>query len=132
MNVTHRESILYYDCELLFEAEDEYGQRYIAVHDKDYQPGCAYIIAPATSEDMAAFKAGQIGLKSLLMASPPGEWYTSKIGTDTHEIALTRQYTPITDCPNLLDADYYVGTVESNETPPSEPLGNGRDHPSRC
>ena len=117
MNVTYRKSILYYDCELLFEAEGETGQRYIAVHDNDYQTGCEYIVAPATQENMAAFKAGQIGLRSLLLASPAGEWYTTKIGIDTDQITLTRQPGPIMDCAGLLDTDYYVGTANSKDTP---------------
>ena len=127
MKVAFKESILYNDCELLFEAEDETGRRYIALHEDDYQTGCEYIMAPATHEDLTAFKAGQIGLRSLLLASPNGEWYTTKMGVDTDGITLTRQPTPITDHPDLLDGDYYVTIVNSgqaqsedaNQPPPS-------------
>ena len=120
MNVTFKESILYYDCELLFEAEDETGRRYIAVHDDDYQTGCEYIVAPATREDMIAFKAGQIGLRSLLLASPAGEWYTTKLGMDTNGITLIRQSTPITEHSDLLDGDYYVTTANPGQAQPED------------
>ena len=116
MNVTVKESILYYDCELIFEAEDETGRRYIAVHDDDYQTGCEYIMAPATHEDLAAFRSGQIGLRSLLLASPAGEWYTTSIGVDTDAITLTRQPTPITENTDLLEGDYYVTAADSGQS----------------
>ena len=60
MNVKYLESILYYDCELLFEAADTTGQRYIAVHDRDCESGCEYIVAPASRDNMAAFKRDEL------------------------------------------------------------------------
>ena len=111
MKVTLRESLLYYDCELLFEAGDEAGQRYIAVHTDDYQTGCDYIVAPASREKLADFKAGRFSLRSLLLASPDGEWYTARIGVDTDEIILTKQALPITECADLPDTDYFMAAT---------------------
>ena len=120
MKVAFKESILYYDCELIFEAEDETGRRYIAVHDDDYQTGCEYFMVPATREDLTAFKAGQVGLRSLLLASPAGEWHTTKIAADTDGITLIRQPTPITDQADLLATDYYVMTANAGQTQPED------------
>ncbi len=120
MKVAFKESILYYDCELIFEAEDETGRRYIAVHDDDCQTGCEYFMAPATREDLAAFKAGQVGLRSLLRASPAGEWYTARMGADADGITLLRQSTPITDQADLLETDYYVRTDTPGQTRPAD------------
>ena len=115
MKVAFKESILYYDCELLFEAEDETGRRYIAVHDDDCQTGCEYVVAPATGENLTAFKAGQIGLRDLLLASPGGEWYTTEPGGNAEEIPLSRQPGLITDRTDLLDGNYYVVTDNSGQ-----------------
>ena len=120
MKVAFKESILYNDCELLFEAEDETGRRYIAVLDDDYQTGCEYIMAPATHEDMAAFKAGRMGLRDLLLASPGGEWYATEPGGDADGIPVVRQPTPITDHPDLLDGDYYVPIINSGQAQPED------------
>lgn len=97
MKVAFKESVLYYDCEMLFEAEDETGRRYIAVHDNEHQNGSKYIMVPVTEAGLVEFKAGQIGLRSLLLASPNGEWYTTKMGVDTDGMTLIRQPTSITD-----------------------------------
>ena len=82
MNVDFLESILYYDCELLFEAVDAVGQRYIAVHAGEFPPGCRYGCeyagAPAFQSDLAVFKAGTIGLRSLLLSHPTKQWYTAR------------------------------------------------------
>ncbi len=127
MKLAFKESILYNDYELLFEAEDETGRRYIAVLDDDYQTGCEYIMVPTSHEDMTAFKAGLMGLRDLLLASPGGEWYVTEPGGNADGIPVVRQPTPITDHPDLLDEDYYVTIVKSgqaqledaNQPPPS-------------
>ena len=122
MNVKYLESILYYDCELLFEAADDAGQYYVAVHDRDCESGCEYIVVPAALENLAAFKAGQIGLRSLLQAAPGGAWYTARLSadadmdTDTGEINLTPQPTQIADSADLLAADYYIANSTNPET----------------
>ena len=88
MNLTFQESILFYDCEMLFQATDDTGQQYLA-----------------------DFKAGRIGLRQLLLASPNGEWHTATIGPSANPITLTRQPLPPADCPDLLAPDYYLPTT---------------------
>ena len=117
MNVDFLESILYYDCELLFEAVDAVGQRYIAVHAGECpsgcRNGCEYAVAPASQSDLAAFKAGTIGLRSLLPSHPTKQWYTARLGADGGPIALAKQPTPITEgCANLLEGDYYLSATD--------------------
>ena len=108
MNLTHKESLLYYDCELLFEAADDSGQRYIAMHDGDCEAGCAYIVTPATRKNLAAFKAGKIDLRSLLLSAPKGIWYAAAMVAGADGIILTEQGTRIADCGYLPDAGYYI------------------------
>ncbi len=120
MKVAFKESILYNDYELLFEAEDETGRCYIAVIDDDRQTGCEYIMAPTTHEDMAAFKAGRMGLRDLLLASPGGEWYVTEPGGNADGIPVVRQPSPITDHPELLDGDYYVTIVNPGQAQPED------------
>ena len=59
MNVTFQESILYYDCELIFTAVDEIGQQYVAAHTGDYETGCEYIVAQVSPEILTDFKAAK-------------------------------------------------------------------------
>ena len=121
LNVAFLESILYYDCELLFEAIDAAGQRYIAVHHSEYPAGCEYSVAPAAQSDLAAFKAGSIGLRRLLLSHPAGEWYTARLGADDGPIVLVKQSTPITEgCANLLAGDYFVSSADYSAVPPPE------------
>ena len=125
LNVAFLESILYYDCELLFEAIDAAGQRYIAVHHSEYpaecQYGCEYAVIPASGFALAEFKAGSIGLRGLLLSHPAGEWYTARLGADDGPIVLVRQPTPIREgCANLLAGDYFVSSTDYSAAPPPE------------
>ena len=121
MNIKLTESILYYDCELICEAEDETGRRYIAVHENEYPDGSEYVIAPATRSDLDAFKAGQIGLRHLLLAAPQGEWHTVRFDVRNDAVTITRQPSPITDHPDLLEPDYFV-RVDNSDATATEPI----------
>ena len=110
MNLTFQESILFYDCEMLFQATDDNGRLYLAVHEDETPAGCEYIFAPATPETLADFKAGRIGLRQLLLAAPNGEWHTATLGPGAAAITTTRQPRPTADCPDLLEPDYYLPT----------------------
>ncbi len=117
MNVTYEATLLCNDCDLIFEAVDEAGQRYISVHTGDYETGCEYIIAPASPEGLAAFKNGEIDLRRLLRDSPTQQWYTAALDVnDTNaDIALCQQDTPISHCDSLPGAGLYIGVGESQE-----------------
>ena len=117
MNVTYQDSILYNDCELIFEAADETGRRYIAVHTGDYETGCEYMMAPASTDSLAAFKHGEIDLLSLLLDSPTQEWYTAvlDVNDDDAAIALRQQDTPISRYDDLPGAGFYIGVGDSHE-----------------
>ena len=117
MNVTYQDSILYNDCELIFEAADETGRRYIAVHIGDYETGCEYIMAPASPESLVAFKNGKIDLRHLLLDSPTQEWYTAAldVNDDDVAIALKQKDTPISDYNDLPGAGFYIGVGSSGD-----------------
>ena len=117
MNVAYRDSILYNDCELIFEAADETGRRYIAVHTGDYETGCEYLIAPASPESLIAFKNGKIDLRHLLLDSPTQEWYTAAldVNDDDVAIALKQKYNPISGRNDLPGAGFYIGVGNSRD-----------------
>ena len=108
MNVTFKESIIYYDCELLFVAVDETGQRYIAVHEEERPSECDYTVVPVSQTDLADFNARKIGLKRLLLNAPEGQWFTATLGPGSDGIILNRQSQPITEREDLLDGDLYL------------------------
>lgn len=117
MNVTYEETILCNDCDLLFEAADETGRRYIAVHTGDYETGCDYMMAPTSPESLADFKNGKIDLRRLLLDSPTEEWYTAAldVNDDDAAIVLRQQDTPISRCDHLPGAGFYVGVGRSKD-----------------
>ena len=133
MNVTFQESILFYDCEIMFQAADDGGRHYIAVHGDESPDGCQYIVAPASLENLAAFKAGRIGLRCLLLAAPDGEWHTATIGPAADGITLARQPRPVADCPDLLESDFYLYLPAADSDPAADPdlapLGEAETRP---
>ena len=108
MNILHREILDYYDCVLLFEAEDETGRKYIAVHDDDYQTGCEYIVTPVIQTNLTAFKAGRMDLRRLMAESPDGQWYMTRIGVETTDIELDPRDGPFNDSGNLPAEGHYI------------------------
>lgn len=118
MNIAYRRSLLYYDCELVFEAADDAGRKYLAVHHAETPAGCKYAVVPVSTAELAQLKAGQRDLRSLMLA-----WYTTKSDGDTDAFVLAVQPTPITMCASLPDAGYYVAV---NNPEPAEP-GNDAD-----
>ena len=108
MKVAFQESIVYYDCELLFEAVDQDGQGYIAVHGECKTAYCEYDVVPATQENLTAFKAGRIGLNELLRAAPAGEWYNTEPGGTPENITLVLRTEPLPADLRDTDTDYYV------------------------
>ena len=143
MNVTYEATILCNDCDLLFQATDETGRRYIAVHTGDYETGCHYMMAPASPESLADFKNGKIDLRRLLLDCPTQEWYTAALDAndDDAAIALRQQDTPISRYGELPGAGFYIGVGASREivqedvspqcrrTPPS-PASSKTGYPS--
>ena len=121
VKITFQESLLYYDCELIFAAADDAGRQYLAVHHDDYSTGCEYAVVPVNPPELAQLKAGQLDLRRLMLAAPDGKWYTTQIGVDTDAIVLQAQPTPIIMCASLPDAGYYVAV---NNPEPAQPGGD--------
>ncbi len=112
MNIIHKESLEYYECELLFEGEDETGRKYIALHDQDLETGCQYIVVPVSKNELTKFKAGRSDLRALMLSSGEDSWYRADILTDSTEITLVQQTSPITDGSILPDQGYYIGETD--------------------
>ena len=110
MEITHQQTLLYYDCELIFEASDDAGRHFVAVHHDDHPDGCEYAVIQAEPENIAKVKDGRLDLLSLMLDSPGGEWYTTNIGIATDEIVLDKQPTPVSECGSLPKEGYYVVT----------------------
>ena len=108
MIVTHTETLQFYDCDVLFEAEDGSGRKYIAVHDGEYDTGSEYKLAPVEERALNEFKAGLIDLRSLLMTAPNGEWYKTRIGTETEHIELTKQESPLEITEDMPESGYFL------------------------
>ena len=101
MKIKHKESLLVYDCELLFEAKDFEGRIYIVNHTEDLGNGCKYLAVPVKDKTLLEFKAGRIDLRTLLLSEGGEEWYTTKITTDSSEITLERQAARLSECAEL-------------------------------
>ena len=132
MKITHERTLEYYDCALIFEASDDAGQWYVAVHHDDYPTGCEYAVTSASQADLGMFKDGYLSLRSLMLNTPGREWYTTRIDADTEEIILRRQSSPVTDCDSLPDEDnpYYLverPNIEPENVAEYRPLASSKN-----
>ena len=119
MIVTHTETLQFYDCDVLFAAEDSHGRKYIAVHDGEYETGSEYKIAPVEEQALIEFKAGRIDLRSLMMTAPNGEWYKTRIGVETEEIELAKQESPLEITEDMPESGYYLLRFDIEKADPS-------------
>ena len=101
MKIKHEETLLFYDCELLFQAKDPQGQTYIVSHTGDGHKECEYMAVPVDQKTLSEFKAGRIDLRDLMLAGSPKEWYSAKATGDPDELELKLQRTSLAESPKL-------------------------------
>lgn len=122
MIVTHKDTLQFYDFDILFEAQDQEGRKYIAVNDGEHENGLEYKLAPVDEQALSHFKEGLIDLRSLMMTAPNGEWYRTTIRAETDDIELTRQESPLAITEDMPESGYYLLKFNrDNEDPPDSP-----------
>ena len=126
MNIVHKESLEYYDCELLFEAEDDTGRKYLAIHDDDYETGCRYVVVPVNKNSLTRFKAGLIDLRTIMMSHDEQLWYRTDINIDSTTITLTEQTSAISESDVLPEVDYFIGGLETSTSARRFAIDRGR------
>ena len=126
MKIFHKESLEFYECELLFEAEDETGRKYIAVHDADFDTGCEYIVVPVLKNTLTEFKSGLTDLRSLMQSCQENVWYKSSIEVQSKDIDLIPQGSSILEGDVLPDRDFYVRRADTSTAARRFSIENGR------
>ena len=101
MKIKQAETILIYDCELLFQAHDTQGQTYMVSHTAECHGECDYIAVPVDQSNLYEYKAGHIDLRDLMLSGAKQAWYSAKPTATPGELALERQETPISESPEL-------------------------------
>ena len=126
MKIFHKESLEIYECELLFEAEDETGRKYIAVHDADFDSGCEYIVVPVLKNRLTEFKAGLTDLRSLMQSCEEGGWYKANIDVHSEDIDLVPQASAIIEGDVLPEQGYYISRSDISTTARRFSIESGR------
>ena len=67
MKIKQGETFLSYDCELLFQAQDQQGQTYMVSHTGECHGECEYIAVPVKQKGLSQYKAGRIDLRELML-----------------------------------------------------------------
>ena len=91
MNIKHEETLLIYDCELLFQAQDQQGQTYMVSHIAECHGECEYIAVPVNQKSLSQYKAGRIDLRQLMLAEGPEVWYSARATGNHGELTLKLQ-----------------------------------------
>ena len=101
MKIKQGETLLIYDCELLFQAQDRQGQTYMVSHTSKCDAECEYIAVPVNQKSLFQYKAGHIDLRELMLAEGGQVWYSAKATGNPGELALERQETSLSESPEL-------------------------------
>ena len=67
MKIKQGETLLLYDCELLFQAQDPQGQSYMVSHTSECHGECEYVAVPVDQRSLSEYRAGRIDLRNLML-----------------------------------------------------------------
>ena len=101
MKITQAETLLLYDCELLFQAQDPQGQTYMVSHTGECRGECEYVAVPVDRRSLSEYRAGRIDLRKLMLTGGREAWYVAKATGNPGELSLERQKTPFSESPEL-------------------------------
>ena len=101
MKITQGETLLLYDCELLFQAQDPQGQTYVVSHAGECHGECEYVAVPVDQWSLSEYRTGRIDLRDLMLTGGGEAWYSAKATGKPGELALERQETPLSESPEL-------------------------------
>ena len=107
MRIKQRETLLVYDCELLFQAQDRKGQAYIVSHAGECDGECEYIVVPVSENALSQYKAGATDLRQLMLTGGRETWYSARTTDNPGELALRRQKTSLAESPELPRAGFH-------------------------
>ena len=118
MKIKHEETLLIYDCELLFQANDQEGQTYIVSHVADCDGECEYIAVPVTRHSLSNYKAGRIDLRELMLEDGQEVWYSAKVAGKRGELSLKRQEALLSESAELPMKGFHHDHKYSKKTIP--------------
>ncbi len=101
MKIKQGETLLLYECELLFQAQDQQGQTYMVSHIGKCHGECEYIAVPVNQKSLSEYKAGRIDLRELMLTGEREVWYSARATRNPGELALQRQETSLSESPEL-------------------------------
>ena len=101
MKIEQGETLLIYDCELLFQAHDQQGHTYIVSHVGKCQGQCEYIVVPVNRKSLSQYKAGHMDLRELMLIQGQENWYSARTTGNPGELDLERQFSPLSESPEL-------------------------------
>ena len=101
MKIKHGETLLLYECELLFQAQDQHGQTYMVSHIGKCHGECEYIAVPVNQKSLSEYKVGRIDLRGLMLTGGREVWYSARATTNPGELVLQQQETSLLESPEL-------------------------------
>ena len=101
MKIKQEETLLIYDCELLFQAQDRQGQTYMVSHTAGCRGDCEYIAVPVDQWNLTHYRAGRIDLRDFMLSGAHQAWYSAKPTGNPGELALERRETPLSESAEL-------------------------------
>ena len=113
--ITLTEVLEYYDGIQIFEAVDSGGDYYVADligTESDYD---RYSVVGVNAGRLAAFKAGQVDLRTLMLEAPGGEWYIAVADGGVEDpLTLEPQHGPLEETDYLPEEGFFLNPPSSS------------------
>ena len=118
MKIKQGETLLLYDCELLFQAQDPQGQTHMVSHTGECHGECEYVAVPMDQRSLSEYRAGRIDLRDLTLTGGREAWYSAKATGNPGELNLELQKTSFSESRELPTAGFHHDPTLSKQARP--------------
>ena len=109
MTIQHTETVVYYEGVQLFVGRDDVGVQYVGSMVDTDSDGDRYLVVSVTPEPLRRFYTGELDLRTLLLDSSTGGWYTALVDDDFEgPVSLEPHRDALLEMDYLPEAGFYL------------------------
>ena len=101
MKIKQGETLLLYDCGLLFQAQEPQGRTYMVSHIGECHGGSECVAMPVNQKSLFEYRAGRMDLRDLMLVEGREDSYSAKATGNSGELGLELQDIPISKSTDL-------------------------------
>ena len=120
--IKHTNTLVYYDGVQVFAGQDDVGDHYVGAMIYTVGDTNRYLVVAVAPDPLNRFYAGDLDLRSLLLASSVDGWYTALVDDDFERpVSLESQQDPLLEMDYLPEAGFRLGKTPADDLMSANP-----------